>query len=359
MVLQGKNNIKKAWDVLANFIHLLLLCIFGVLVFRSVVLDGSVTDMSITEICACATINEIFTFIGAVAFILFGVVGIYDFAYLNGLSFVVPPAFRKFKEANYMKQAERMMEIYYKRDINFIQEYEKERTEFMLQAMGIEEKQFNYINYEIVKARTMPDRNIYALKCKAEKTILHKEFIINQSSLEYSKRVYDKVDYFLNLYTALYDAEMCKSVAGIMSRYLVLALKEGITKIDYIIIPKGSNFLLGLEVGKILHKSVISILDEERIFKGVFWDGAYDSSKCNNIVVIHDVLVTGKRIYESIERLPQGTYNLMGIFSLFKYKHEEFRPEEDFKKRGIEEEKLHCLSDISEDMLKKIYEDIK
>ena len=358
MVLQEKNSLKKLLDMLANIIHLLLLSILGVLVFRAVVLDGSVADMSITEICSCATINEIFTFIGAVAFILFGVVGIYDFAYLNGLGFLVPPAFKKFKEVNYMKQAERMMEIYYKRDINFIQEYEKERTEFMMQAMGIEEKQFNYINYEIVKARTMPARNIYALKCKAEKTILHKEFVINQSVLEASRRVYDKVDYFLNLYTAVYDAEMCKSIAEIMSRYLILSLKERATEIDYIVIPKGSNFLLGLEVGKILHKSVISILDEERIFKEVFWDGVYDKTKVNNIVLVHDILVTGKRIYESIERLPKGTYNLMGIFSLFKYKHEEFRPEEDFKKHGIEKEKLHCLSEISEDRLKKIYEDL-
>lgn len=348
---------KKALSVLGDFLHLVLICILGILVFLAVVHESITEGMTIKEICSLAGINEIFTFIGAIAFILFGIVGIYDFAYLNGLRFLVPPAFVKFKEINYMKQAERMMELYYKRDIQFIQEYEKERTGYLLQAMGIEERQFNHINYEIVKARTMPDKDIYSLKCKIEKLLLHKEFIINQTTLECSKRVYDKVDYFLNLYTALYDANLCKSVARIMSRYLALSLGENISKIDYIIIPKGSNFLLGLEVGKLLRKSVISILDEERVFKGVYWDGIYDRQKCNNIVVIHDVLVTGKRIYESIEKLPAGTYNLMGIFCLFRYKNNVFQPVHDFEEHGIEKDKVKWLSEIEEDTLNKIVED--
>lgn len=354
---------KKVLYIFGNMIHLVMICILGYCVFRAIVFADvySYTGnfcIDLINVCSKIGINEIFTFIGAVAFVLFGVVGIYEFSYINGLRFLVPPAFIKYKEINYLKQAEKMMEMYYKRDIKFIQEYEKERTEFLLQALGIEEKQFRYINYEIIKARTKPDRDIYQLKCKAKAVILQKDFIINQSSLESSKRVYDKVDYFLNLYTALYDAELCKCIGSIMSRYLILSLKERIAEVDYIVIPKGSNFLLGLEVGKNLHIPVISILEEERIFKNMFFDGNYNEKKTNHIVVIHDVLVTGKRIYESIEKLPADSYSLIGIYSLLKYKNDNFKPLDDFEEHGIKGEKVNWLFEIDETILKEIDEGV-
>lgn len=348
--------IEKIVEIVRDFLHVLALLALGILAFNAIIPIKLNSKSTIETICASIGINEIYTFVGAIAFLLIGAVGIYEYAYLNGISWLAPSSYIKFKDKNNIKQAERMMELYYKRDIEFIQEYENERTEVILQAIGIREKQFKYINYEIIKARVMPDRSIYALSRKAMKTLFHKEFIVNQSKLESSKRVYDKVDYFINLYTALYDEIMCKTVASIMSRFLVLSLREKVEEIDYIIIPKGSNFLLGLEVGKLLDKKVISVLEEERIYKNVFWDGIYDTSKKNNIIVIHDVLVTGKRIYESIEKLPKDTYCLEGIYCLFKYNHSEFTPIKDFEAHGINGKNIKWLLDIDESLLKEIFE---
>ena len=175
-----KGIMKKIINVVITGIHLILLCWLGILVFRAVTQIETKEDLA--SVCSVIGINEIFTFIGAISFILFGIIGIYEYAYVNGVDFIVPPTYRYFKQKNDLKQVEKMMEIYYERDIRYIQEYEKERADFLLQALGIEEKQYRYINYEIIKARTMPDRSIYDLKCKAQKALLHKEFIINQSS---------------------------------------------------------------------------------------------------------------------------------------------------------------------------------
>lgn len=349
--------IKRILYLIKDILHVLFVILMGFLAFNAIIPVKLIGQASVEEICSSIGINEIFTFIGAIGFLLFGIIGVYEFAYLNGVDWLAHSSYVKCKDRNNVKQAQKMMELYYKKDIAYIQEYEKERTEFLLQAIGIQEKQFKYINYEIIKARLMTDRSIFDLKRKARKTLLHKQFIVDQSTLKCSKRVYDRVDYFMNLYAALYDEELCKAVASIMSRYLVLSLGKRIEEIDYIIIPEGSNFLLGLEVGKQLDKKIISVLPKERIYKDVFWDGDYDDKKHNNIVAIHDVLVSGERIYKSINKLPEGTYNLEGIFCLFQYKHKDFTPIKDFEKNGISKNKVNCLLDIDEDMLKTIYDE--
>ena len=352
--------LKKIIRFVINGVHLVLLCGLGVLVFRAVAQIKTMDDFF--AMCSKIGINEIFTFIGAIAFILFGVVGMYEYAYLNGIDFIVPPSYKNFKQKNELKQVEKMMEVYYERDIRYTQEYEKERAQFLIQALGIEEKQYRHINYEIIKARTMSDKCIYGLKCKAQKALFHKEFIVDQSKTKASQRMYDKVDYFINMYTALYDDEMCKMVADIMARYLVLDLEERITNIDYIIIPQGGNFLLGLEVGKRLNKPVISILDKERIYKDIYWDGVYvkNDKEKNNIIVLHDVLVTGKRLYDSVKKLPKDSYNLVGIYNLFRYNNNDFDPFSDIKDAemacGIEEKKVKWLLEVNEDILKSVYE---
>lgn len=348
---------KKGWAVLGNTVHGIFLCFLFVCIIRAIAGAQNLAEFKV--FLEQMGMNEIYTFIGAIAFTLFGVVGAYDFLYLNGLSVFVPPAYISVKEKNYVKQAEKMMEVYYKKDIDFINAYEKERTSYLLQAMGLEEKQFHYINYKIIRARTqMTEKSIFALRSKAEKILLQKEFVVDQLKIEPLKRVYNEVDYFLNYYTALYDTELCKAVGNLMCHFMLLVLGAEIEEIDYIIVPKGSNLLLGLEVGKILHKKVLPILDKGRIERDKPWDGKYETDKVNKIIVVHDVLVSGKRIYESIEKLYRNTYEVSGIFCLARYNSTEFDPIKEFEEHGIERTKIECLLDINEDVLKEVYNDV-
>lgn len=342
-----------------NIVHYSFLIMLFFYTFRAVVCVDSgffqgdfLGDLK--KACLCAGINEIFTFIGASAFVSFGIIGTYEFLYSNGLSFLTPPIFIHFKEAKYEKQAEKMMKTYYEKDIDFIREYEKERIGYILQAMGIDETQFHHIKYELVKTRTMPINRIKDMRHKAEKILYDKRFIIDQSTIAICNRVYKEVDYFINLYTALYDSQLCKNISYIMANYIIKLMREDINKIDYIVIPYGGNLLLGLEIGKILRKPIVAIQEQERILKNEFWDGNYQTKKNtkNNIIVIHDVLVTGERIYKSVEKLPADTYIIKGLYCLIKYRNKKYKPQKDLKEHDIYN--INYLIETDENILKNV-----
>ena len=351
-----KANLKTKINTIINLIHFAFICIAFGLTFRAIIcVDTGVysgkfwSDLYVA--CTKIGLSEIYTFFGALAIVMFGIIGIYDFAYQNGIPYLVPPLFASIKERTYIKQAEKMMKTYYNRDINFIKEYEKERTGYILQTMGIDEAQFHAIKYEIVKARVMPEQSIAQLQDKIKKLLLDGYYIMDLSNISRDHRVYDKVDYYLNLYLAAYDTELCFDISRIMCRFILLHLKEKIDDIDYIIVPIGSNSLLGLEIGKILRKKTILIFDEERIERGRYWDSEYiTNGKKNNVIIIHDVLVTGKRIWESLEKLPNNTYQLMGLFCVAEYTDTPYNPKDNLKNHGITS--VNSIIEIDERLLK-------
>lgn len=341
----------------ANFVHIVLIAALILYTFYAVIADGGMTAQNfwggLLECLMLAGINDIFTFIGALAFILFGIVGIYEFAYTNGLRKLLPPFYLRFREERDEKTARTMMKTYYEQDIEFIQQYEQERANRILQALGIKEKQFRHIQYELVRARIMPQRTQKEMVAKLEPMIYEGGFIIDQSAIPPERRVYPNVDYFINLYTALYDSELCADVGNLMASYVFRKVGIKLANIDYIVVPYGSNLLLGLEVGKRLEKPVIAVQEKPRIIQDEFWDGNYrwEPDRKNHIIIIHDVLVTGERIYRSIEKLPAGTYIVDGLFCLIQYDHKQFQPEETLHSHGIH--RIECLMHTDERSLRE------
>lgn len=355
---ESEENFEKVRYWIGNIIHIIIFLIFVNMAFKASIDVHLFTVIKWEILEGKVGINEIFTFIGALAFILFGITGVYEYLYSNGMEILVPPCYKKNKKRNALKQAEYMMEVYYQKDIDFIQEYEEQRMNYLVQSLGVNEKQFYHLNYHMLRARITSERSVFDVRQKAKKALLDKCFIVNQAEISIPNRVYQNVDYFINMYTALYDVAICKTVVELMVRYLEASLRENIELIDYLIIPRGSNLLLGLEIGKILRKPVIAILHEERIYKNVYWDGNYKckEGEVNNIVIIHDVLVTGKRIYESIDLLPRDTYSVMGVFNLFQYNHKEYNGVAKLCEHNIPRNKIYSLLEIDEKLLKDIYD---
>lgn len=349
---------------IGNFLHIIVITALIFYTFYAVIADGRITIQNFWgELSKCvllASINDIFTFIGALAFILFGIVGMYEFAYTNGLRRILPPFYLKFREERDERTAKAMMKTYYEQDINFIQQYEAERANRILQALGLKEKQFHHIQYELVRARVMPEGTEKEMKEKLEQLIYQKDFIVDQSEIPIDKRCYPDVNYFINLYTALYDSQLCTNVGNIFSAFIALSInnsRKSLADIDYIVVPYGSNLLLGLEVGKKLEKPVVVIQEQPRIINDQSWDGNYEPKPGykNRIIIIHDVLVTGKRIYESIKKLPPDTYTVEGLYCLIKYNHAKFHPKEDLENNSINN--IHCLIKTDEDTLKEVFQE--
>lgn len=342
-----------------NILHICIAVALFLYTFYAVIADGRITAKnfwgSLLDCLILASINDIFTFIGALAFILFGIVGIYEFAYTNGFHALLPPFYLNFRAKNDEKNARDMMKTYYTQDLEFIQQYEQERANRILQALGITEKQFHHIQYELVRARVMPQNTPEEMAAKLEPMVYQRDFIVDQSRTR--QRVYPYVNYFINLYTALYDQTLCADVGNIMAGYIMWCFsQDGLdcAEIDYIVVPHGSNLLLGLEVGRCLQKPVIAVQKEPRILKDKCWDGNYQrkAGGKNCIIIIHDVLVSGARIYKSIENLPPGTYDINGLYCLIQYDHSKHHPEKVLNQYGIHN--IRCLMHTNEDTLKKV-----
>lgn len=344
-----------------NCIHVILIILMFCSAAHAVLVDAGLPSYEgdaaafLLGILKALGLSQLFSFIGAVAFVLFGVVGIYEFAYVNGISPLVPPFYLRFKERKEEEMAVRMMELYYKNHIAFIREYENERIGFVLQSLGLDEKQFHHISYELVKTRVMREKTESDLAQKLETMIYQEDCIVDLSPEPRCDRVYRAVDYYIDLYTALYDPRLCGDVGRIMASYILICLDKDnidIRDIDYLIIPKGGNLLLGLEVGKILKKRVVAILEEPRILMRKSWDGNYECQpgRANNILILNDVLVSGNRIYQSVEKLPPKSWTVQGLFCLVKYVHENYHAVEVLQQHGIDH--IHCLLETSEEKLR-------
>lgn len=340
-----------------NILHIVIIAWFFLFTAYAVLVDtGSLClDKGVpgffSSIWRILGLSELFSFVGAIAFVLFGLAGIYEFAYVNGISPLVPPFYLRFKEKRDEKMAAKMMELYYKNNIAFIQQYEKERIGFVLQSLGLDEAQFHNISYELVKARVMPEKTADQLAQKLKAMIYQEKYIIDQSQIPICDRVYRAVDYYIDLYTALYDPALCGEVGRIMASYILICLEQDqmdIQDIDYLIVPSGGNLLLGLEVGKLLRKQVIAVLEEARILRQKLWDGSYECrpGRANNIIVLNDVLVSGGRIYKSVEKLTPRTYAVKGMYCLVEYVHQQHSARDVLKSHGIEH--VHCLLQTTE-----------
>lgn len=230
-----------------NIVHIFLIGWIVIAIYHAVIKTNITAGMGIVDWFWAMGINEIYTFIGSLAFVFFGITGLYDFLYSTGIRPIVPPFFRKHKERQSVREIEKMMEVYYKHDIDFIQKYEEQRMSYLVQTMGIKEKQFHQLNYAIIRARVDSARCERDVRQEAKKALLQKQFIKDLSKYPDDKRIYRRVDYYIDMYAALYDSTICASVVNLMARYMETSLKQKIEGIDYIIIPEGSNFLLGLE----------------------------------------------------------------------------------------------------------------
>jgi hypothetical protein len=371
-----------------NFIHGVLLIILLFFVLCSIALDSfsfSVSNQySFGEVCNTIwlsimnmSLSQYFTFIGAIAFVLFGVAGIYDFAYSQGIQWLVPPLFQKIKDTNLQKQAEIMMTQYYKREIENIKQYELERTDYVLHSLGLKESQFTHIRYEIIKARAMKTHSIDELKEKAKSFIENNhELIKDLSKIPEENRAYKNVDYYLDFYSGFYDSKICGDFAEIMYSFIVTNLDD--PNIDYILVPEDSNILLGLEVAKKFQKPVIAIRQSGRLDSTIPFDGDFFTSEKGGLpkrfIILHDVLVSGGRIVdcinkinnyvEKIDTIPSNSYKFEGLFCIALYEgaisnkkpYEILKPLEYLKENNITEEQCHYLITVSKEILKDVYE---
>lgn len=196
------------------------------------------------------------------------------------------------------------IDAYFDREVNFIKDFSEERAHYIMSQLGITVKQFEQLRIELIKMRCLPLANLNDAQEKIKQYIRCKEpFVADLSKIDSSKCTYTHVKYYLNFNDAMYVSSSCRELVSIM--HLLISEKIGLSTFDKIVIPYDSNFILGVEIGKLLGKPVVHMRPNMgRIEKEKCWDGRLDP--IDKVVIVHDVLVTSKQIIGTLDKLPSS-----------------------------------------------------
>lgn len=196
------------------------------------------------------------------------------------------------------------IEAFFYREANFIEDFSEEKTHYIMSQLGVTTKQFEQLRVELIKMRCLPLADLKDAQEKIKQYIRCKEpFVTDLSKIDSTKCTYSRVKYYLNFNDAMYIDSSCRELVAIM--HLLICEKIGLSTFDKIVIPCDSNFILGVDVGKLLGKPVVHMRQNKgRIEREKCWDGKLDP--IDRVVIVHDVLVTSDQILHTLDKLPSS-----------------------------------------------------
>jgi orotate phosphoribosyltransferase len=240
---------------------------------------------------------------------VFGVVGLVQICLEKNWNIVVPDFFIKVKEQNQNKMIQDIIEAYFEKESFYIQEYNDQRMNYFLSQLGISLNYISKIKLDIIKMRSMPLKGIDDAKKSLEYIITRDYVIIDQDKYPPADLTYNEVKYYINFVDLMYDAYFSKQITKIMC----MLIAENIAPFDKIVVPYDSNFLLAFEVGKRMGKPIVTMRKKAgRVLRDQCWDGSLNPT--DRIIILHDVLVSGKQIINSIDKIP--TCEVVGFYCL-------------------------------------------
>lgn len=253
-------------------------------------------------------------------------------SYMNWIPFV-PDFFEYAKEKKYKKEVEEHIQILIHEDAIFLENYRHEQIGFIISQLGISVDQFDKIRLELIRMRCIPLKEITDAQEKIKKLVVSDyPIVIDQKKINSTKICYKKVRYYINITDIMFFPEYAGEISALLA-FLITEKVHDLSLIDKLVVPYDSNFLLAVEVSKKLGKPLIKMRDKNgKIEIEKRWDGNLDLS--DRIIIIHDVLVTGDQIIDTINKLPNSC-TIEGFFCIIVRK--EFAG-----KKVIEQKSITC-----------------
>ena len=236
-----------------------------------------------------------------------------DVASYYNWSIFVPDFFEAAKNKKRAQEIKELVNTYIREDINFFQDYSEERICFLISQLGINTDQLDQIRYELIKMRCIPLKTIDDAAEKLKKLVINDyPIIIDQNKIDSSKICYHRVRYYINLTDIMYLPDYARELSAILA--FLITENCDLSSVNKLIVPYDSNFLLAVEVGKRLGKSVVKMRQHNgKILTEKCWDGNLDNNE--KVIIIHDVLVSGEQIIDAINKIPDSC-SIVGFFCL-------------------------------------------
>lgn len=246
-------------------------------------------------------------YVGFVATILLGFIGIIEFAYDNGLDFLVPTKFEEYKEEKLREQTKEYLKEYFEKEEVYFSLHSNDRMTHLLNQLGLSRNQFDQLKMELLSIRLMPLRNLEDAKKKLFEIVKTAKIILTQDGMDSDQLVYKQVKYFINFTDVMFDEEYYNQITDC----LVLLIKEvaGAKLNGYtnVLVSHSGNFLLGMGVSQKLNKEMIKITEKPLILNNKSYIGDFDRQTPGSSILVHDVLVSGKQLRESIRKVEAHT----------------------------------------------------
>ena len=272
--------------------------------------------------------------------IMLSFVTLADIASYTNWSILVPDFFvyakeRKQKEREQIEilNARNSIQKFIDKDLElFLNDYNQEKMSFILSNLGISADQLDQIRIELIKMRCLPLKDLEDAKSKIKRLVKSAyPIIIDQEKFDSSKICYKKVRYYVNIMDIMFIPDYANELSAILAYLIQEKIKP--TEIDKLIIPHDSNFLLGVEVGKKLGKTVVKMRAKGgKIESEKYWDGNLEPT--DRVIIVHDVLVSGEQISDALGHLPKPC-QVKGFFCLITRKEWQ-------GKRKLTEKRIPC-----------------
>lgn len=286
---------------------ILYLLIIGLLVFVGYLVFKEATVENILE--------KIGQYIGVLIPILLGVIGVIDFCFCNGLSWLVPSTYENYKNKSMEKQTKKYLKDFFCREEEFLFQNSNRRIAFLLEQLGLNRNQFERLKMAILDIKLMPIRSLEDAEKKMREIIKIDGIIITQDGKDAANLVYKEVKYFINFTDVLFIDDYYAQITDCLTYLIKSTVEEKRISFNRILVTHNGNFLLGIGVSQKMKIALIKATEDPVIFNNQSWIGHFSDNKKDKTIVVHDVLVSGKQIKESIHKVEKNA-QVVAVFCI-------------------------------------------
>ena len=275
--------------------------------------------------------------------IVLSFIGLIEFADFCHWRILVPDFYIDNREKAHEKEIETYISNFFDNDSKFVNDYDEESKRLFLSQVGITTEQLDRIRMDLIKMRCLPLQTLENAKEKI-KLFLKNGYplIIDQNKIDATKLAYNKVSYFINFTDAMFLPEYAREISSLLT-FLITEEESNLKSVTRLVIPFDSNFLLGVEVSKLLGKPIVKMRAETgKVEKEKPWEGQLDAT--DKVIIIHDVLVSADQIIDALDKLSSKCRcEILGIYCLVTRK--EWKGAIRLEERGTKVHQIICLDD--------------
>ena len=264
--------------------------------------------------------------VGDLSIYLLGIIGLFEFCYDNGLLFLVPHNFAVYKEKHLEKQTKDYIYTFLDKETEFLHEHERLRAGELMSIIGLSTHDHSLIQSRVIEARLSPMYDISTAKSKLEDILFHSDVI---RDLHTDSEVSQNPDFrfYFRFSDLMHDPALRILISKITATYIYHTLGDktqnapyAVSNLDIVMTPTHGNFLLGFDVNAHLGKHYIKLIPKIKVRGNNYYEGIIPEKNSNdgiNVLLVHDILVSGDQIGESIDQIRTvfGKCNIC-VFSL-------------------------------------------